>query len=289
MVLAHTEPARCRRSQDSLHPTNEHVLARRRNTPLVPTTQQPFTSLRSPNTHGVGPHRQQTGAAQSIPITGSSNSSQYNSNDEHDSRSHRLRSYEEWLTTQSALDRTSSPARGAPLRGWDSPNDAAIYEIRAFQIWPTSREYARGHRLVSEVARVWDRQLSPQGFNAVARNFNPERPMHVRPNRAYLTHPTAPKTENLVNGAASVSPTPHDDPNPAAVDQGDGARLGDASRGVENLEGDQVALIIVVENHAGLGLVALGDRCIAQHDGQDVGLGVVVHSHLGLHCSFDTP
>ena len=57
--------------------------------------------------------------------------------------SQQARHCEEWLTSEGALPRASSMARSSPARGRATPNDAAIYEIRASNPWPLSREYTQ--------------------------------------------------------------------------------------------------------------------------------------------------
>jgi len=61
------------------------------------------------------------------------------------------------------------------------------------------------------------------------------------------------------------------------------ARVGDPARGVEDLEREQVSVLVVVEDHAGLVLVAFCDRdALFQDDGQGIRPGVVDDFHDSL-------
>src|SRR5205814_5341636 len=59
-------------------------------------------------------------------------------------------------------------------------------------------------------------------------------------------------------------------------------RLGRAPRGVEDLNPEEVAGRVVIEDHAGLIFVAVGHRSAAQFQGQRVGLGVIGRFHEEL-------
>src|SRR5437899_6417518 len=60
----------------------------------------------------------------------------------------------------------------------------------------------------------------------------------------------------------------------------DPTSVGDAFRRVEDLDGDEVASVVVIEDDARLRLVALGDgHAVAQNDRDDVRPGVVRDLH----------
>src|SRR5438128_12041182 len=62
--------------------------------------------------------------------------------------------------------------------------------------------------------------------------------------------------------------------------------LGTALRNVENLEGDELAGVVVVEDHPGLLFVALGDLGpLPKHDGEGVSVLVVLNLHVFMPSS----
>ena len=59
----------------------------------------------------------------------------------------------------------------------------------------------------------------------------------------------------------------------------DGARVGDSSRDLQDFQGHDVAVFVVVEDHPGLVFVAFLDGRIAQQDSQYVHFGIVCYLH----------
>src|SRR6266567_3547860 len=58
-----------------------------------------------------------------------------------------------------------------------------------------------------------------------------------------------------------------------------GTRVGHALGGVQDLEADDIAVLVVVKNHSGLIFVAFLDGGIAQQDAERVDLGIVSYLH----------
>src|SRR6266568_5962402 len=62
------------------------------------------------------------------------------------------------------------------------------------------------------------------------------------------------------------------------------ARFFDSPGRVKHFDRHDIAGGIVVEDHSRLVLIALGNGNIAEHYGQCIGLGVVIHFHALLQC-----